>query len=102
MVKFFFKFTGLTETQSAATWLKKADHRTDEEYQKILQSCGKSTNYERIKIVDELGNKVSRGEEGEIAVKALTNLIGYHKLPEKTAETMKRWLVTHWRCGSDG
>jgi fatty-acyl-CoA synthase len=91
----FLQIYGLTETQSAATWLKKADHRTDEEYQKILQSCGKSTIMSRIKIVDEQGNEVCRGEEGEIIVKALTNLIGYHKLPEKTVETIKDgWLHT--------
>lgn len=91
----FLQIYGLTETQSAATWLKKADHRTDEEYQKILQSCGKSTIMSRIKIVDENGNEVSPGVEGEITVKALTNMIGYHKLPEKTAETLKDgWLHT--------
>lgn len=91
----FLQIYGLTETQSAATWLKKYDHRIDGEDAKILQSCGKSTIMSRIKIVDENGHEVSRGVEGEITVKALTNMIGYHKLPEKTAETLKDgWLHT--------
>ncbi|PAE39098.1 hypothetical protein CHI06_17385 [Bacillus sp. 7884-1] len=64
----FLRIYGLTETQSAATWLKKANHRADEEYQKILQCCGKSTIMSRIKIVDEYGVEVRRGIEGEIAM----------------------------------
>lgn len=91
----FLQIYGLTETQSAATWLKKEDHRTEEEHVKLLRSCGKSTVMSQIKIVDENGNKVGPGIEGEIAVKALTNTIGYHKLPEKTSETIQNgWLHT--------
>lgn len=91
----FLQIYGLTETQSAATWLKKEDHRTEEAYTKLLKSCGKSTAMSQIRIVDEYGNEVDTGKEGEITVKALTNTIGYHKLPEKTAETIiDGWLHT--------
>ncbi|MCM3766110.1 long-chain-fatty-acid--CoA ligase [Neobacillus niacini] len=91
----FLQIYGLTETQSAATWLKKYDHRLDGDNLKVLQSCGKSTIMSRIKIVDESGNQVGPGVEGEIAVKALTNMVGYHKLSDKTSETIRDgWLHT--------
>lgn len=91
----FTQIYGLTETQSAATWLKKRDHRTEDEYSNLLLSCGKSTAFSRIKIVDENGNELPFGEVGEITVKSLTNMIRYHNKHVETAQTLKDgWLYT--------
>ncbi|MEC5424805.1 AMP-binding protein [Virgibacillus sp. C22-A2] len=91
----FIQAYGQQETQNVVTWLKKEDHRTDEEYSHLLSSCGKSTFFSRIKIVDGNGCEVSRGVKGEIAVKSLTNMIRYHNMPIETAETLKDgWVYT--------
>ncbi len=91
----FIQTYGLTETPGAATKLTKEDHKLNEINPQRLLSCGKSTPFCRIKIVDENGIEVKRGEEGEIIVQSLTNMVKYHNLPKETEETLKDgWLYT--------
>ncbi|WP_394121434.1 AMP-binding protein [Planococcus donghaensis] len=91
----FLQIYGLTETQSAATWLKKEFHSAEAEYSHLLKSCGRSTIFSQVKVVDETGEEVASGDEGEVVVKAFTNMAGYLNQPEKTAETLKDgWLHT--------
>lgn len=48
-----------------------------------------------IKIVDEVGRSVSRGETGELCVRGPGVMICYYRDPEATAETIKDgWLYT--------
>src|SRR5690625_76058 len=90
----FIQIYGLTETQGAVTWLKKDEHQLEGNLN-ILKSCGKPAVFSQVKVVDQNGKEVPAGVEGEIAVKSLLNMIGYHKSPEKTEETKKDgWLLT--------
>lgn len=91
----FLQIYGLTETQSAATWLKKEFHAIGEDKSHLLKSCGRSTIFSQVKVVDEEGKEVPRGTAGEIAVKAFTNMVGYLNQPKKTKETLRNgWLHT--------
>ena len=48
-----------------------------------------------IRIIDESGKEVPRGEQGEIVIRNPATMIGYFKDPEKTAETKKDgWIYT--------
>lgn len=89
----FTQIYGLSETQSAATWLRKDDHLKGG---KLLRSCGKPAYFSAVKIVDDEGNEVPAGEPGEILVKAVTNMTGYLNKPEKTKEALTEdgWLHT--------
>lgn len=91
----FLQIYGLTETQSAATWMKKEFHSIEEESLHLLKSCGRSTIFSQVKVVDANGKDVAVGMEGEVVVKAFTNMICYLNQPEKTAEALKDgWLYT--------
>ena len=48
-----------------------------------------------MRVVDDQGRVVADGELGEIVVKSTTNMLGYWRLPEQTAETVRDgWLHT--------
>lgn len=88
----FMQLYGQSEAPNFVTRLRREDHRLDERYAHRLRSCGQPVAMARVRIVDEQGNELPPGESGEIAVKTPYNMIGYHRLPDKTAET----LVDGW------
>ncbi|WP_044894655.1 class I adenylate-forming enzyme family protein [Bacillus alveayuensis] len=91
----FTQLFGQSEAPNFITRLKKSDHTMDPSYERRLRSCGQPVAMAQVKIVDEAGNEVPRGEEGEIVAWTPYNMIGYHKQPDKTAETLKDgWLHT--------
>lgn len=58
-------------------------------------SAGFVTPGVNIRLVDEDGNDVSRGEVGELIVKSVAGIEGYYKLPEITSQTFKGgWFYT--------
>jgi long-chain acyl-CoA synthetase len=58
-------------------------------------SIGQPLDNVEIKIVDEAGVEVKRGETGELIVKGDNVMLGYYNNPESTKETIKdRWLYT--------
>ena len=60
-----------------------------------LSSCGFPTPLVEVRILDENGQEVARGEKGEICVRSDMVMTGYYKQPEKTAETIiDGWLHT--------
>ncbi|MCL6577380.1 long-chain-fatty-acid--CoA ligase [Kyrpidia sp.] len=91
----FMQLYGQSEAPNFITRLKKEDHRTDPEGVHRLRSCGQPVAMSIVKIVDEHGNEVPRGVEGEIAARTLYTMVGYHNQPEKTAEALRDgWLHT--------
>lgn len=72
---------GMTETCAAGTTLRKEDipHR--------IGSAGRPLSHSRIRIVDDDGAEVSRGETGEILFKGASVTPGYWRNPEANAQS---------------
>ncbi|REB08746.1 AMP-dependent synthetase [Sporosarcina sp. BI001-red] len=91
----FIQTYGLTESPGVATKLSKKDHHIEGANLKHLTSCGRPTMFTRVKIVDEQGDELERGMEGEIIISSPANMVGYYNLPEMTAESLKDgWMHT--------
>ena len=58
----------------------------DDEPRRSLTSDGKVLPLQSVKIVDEQGNEVPRGEEGDIAYKGAMHMLEYIGKPAETAE----------------
>lgn len=72
---------GLTETSASMTVTRPDD--------RALGSVGKANPGFDIRIVDDEGNEVAAGEEGEIICKSEAVMLGYWHAPEATAESIK-------------
>lgn len=91
----FTQLFGQSEAPNFITRLKKSDQSLDFSKEKRLRSCGQPVLMSQVKIVDEKGEEVPRGVEGEIIAYTPYNMIGYHRSPEKTEETLiNGWLYT--------
>lgn len=91
----FYQFYGLTEAPNFITRLRKSDHSLDPDKIHRLRSCGTPPLMAQVKIVNDRGQEVPRGDQGEIAVKAPFIMEEYFNMPEKTAETIvDGWLLT--------
>jgi long-chain acyl-CoA synthetase len=93
----FTQFYGQTETGPLITVLRPEDHVLEGSERQLakLASAGKPVlNYE-VRIIDQDGKNVRTGEVGEIVVRSESMTIGYWRLPEETAKTIKAgWLHT--------
>jgi len=87
----FVQTYGLTETSAQTTYLPPGDH--DPKGNKRMKSAGKALPNIQIRIVDENGHSLLPGEIGEICIKSPANMIGYWKLPEETAKTIRNGWV---------
>ncbi|MEJ2716727.1 MAG: AMP-binding protein, partial [Deltaproteobacteria bacterium] len=88
---------GQTEAPMAISALSREEHVIDdpEREKQIFASAGRPTFHALVKILDEEGTAVKRGEPGEIVVRCANMMHGYFKNPEATAETIKNgWLHT--------
>ncbi|MES1943654.1 AMP-dependent synthetase and ligase [Salinisphaera sp. PC39] len=91
----FMQLYGQSEAPNFITRLRREDHRVEPEFSHRLRSCGQPVALAQVRIVDENGADVPVGESGEIAVRTPYNMLGYHRLPDKTAETLvDGWLRT--------
>ena len=80
---------GLTETSPLVTGTETPD--ADDK----LGSIGKPVPGIEVKIVDDKGNEVGEGEEGEIITRGPHVMKGYFRKPEATAERIRGgWLYT--------
>ncbi|MBT95276.1 MAG: fatty acid--CoA ligase [Acidimicrobiaceae bacterium] len=82
---------GLTEGSGLATMC-----RHDDDPETIAKTSGRAMPGMQVKIVDEDGNELRKGEPGEIIVKGYNIMVGYLDDPEQTAEaiTDDGWLHT--------
>jgi long-chain acyl-CoA synthetase len=79
---------GLTETSPTATW-------SQDPVIPRTGSCGVAIWGCQIKIVDDQGNKLPPGKEGEVLIRGVNVMKGYYKQPEATAQVIKNgWFYT--------
>ncbi len=89
----FIQLYGQTEAPNFITRLTREDH--DVARPERLASCGRPTPMARVRIVGEDGTECAPGEIGEVTAKTPFTMVGYHGLPEKTADTVRDgWLYT--------
>lgn len=82
---------GLTESSGVVTLCSKGD-----DFETIATTCGKPLENTEVRMVDDDGNDVAIGEEGEIWVRGFNVMMGYLDDPKATADTITEdgWLKT--------
>ncbi|AUH67134.1 MULTISPECIES: fatty-acid--CoA ligase FadD8 [Gordonia] len=86
----FAQYYGQSEAPMVISYLRKDEHDKAR-----LGSCGRPSAFLRTALLDSEGNRVARGEPGEICVSGPLLAGGYLGLPEQTAETfVDGWLHT--------
>jgi acyl-CoA synthetase (AMP-forming)/AMP-acid ligase II len=94
----FSQLYGMAEVASIATMLRQSDHqriatgRTD-----LTASAGRPSYLADVRVVADDGSDAGPGERGEVLFHTPYTMLGYHKDPEKTAET----LVDGWVHSGD-
>jgi len=82
----FVHVYGMTETSPLVTGLRNEQDLLDVDRSR---SCGQSLIGVQVKIIDEAGNEVPRGEVGELAARGPNIMKGYWRKPEQTDEVLK-------------
>ena len=93
----FWQAYGLTEASPVLTVLRPEDHVVEGPPEKVrrLKSVGREHYSPTVRVVREDGSEVAPGEVGEIVGRGKNIMLGYWKMPDKTAETVKDgWLHT--------
>ena len=82
---------GLTETTGTAAMC-----RHDDDPETISRTSGRAIPDTELRVVDDAGTEVARGEPGEIVVRGYHVMQGYFEEPEETAATIDAdgWLHT--------
>ncbi len=89
----FYQFFGQSEAPMVLSNLRRADH--DLNKPERLSSCGRPSPWVTLALLDAQGNRVAKGEPGEICVRAPLVMKGYKDMPEQTAEAFAGgWLHT--------
>ena len=82
----FIQQYGMTEATGAVTYLPPEDHSVDGNAR--MQSCGKAFPGIELKICDETGAQLNKGETGEIYIKTPAIMTGYWQLEAATEEVL--------------
>ena len=91
----FMQGYGQTEAGPLVTAMHIYEHEVEGPNTARLASCGRDALNVELRIVDETGNDVPRGEIGELAVRSPFIMTGYLKMPEDTAAALRGgWLFT--------
>jgi acyl-CoA synthetase (AMP-forming)/AMP-acid ligase II len=92
----FYQGYGQTESSASLTFLTAQDHqRALDGHPELLLSAGRATVGTTLRIVNEEGRELPRGEVGEIIVRGPQLMKGYWKMPEANATTLvDGWLYT--------
>jgi acyl-CoA synthetase (AMP-forming)/AMP-acid ligase II len=88
---------GQTEAPMMMSVLSREEHVVDDpdRERQILSSAGRPTFHTQVKLVDDEGKEVERGNAGEVVVRCANMMHGYFKNPEATSETIRDgWLYT--------
>jgi long-chain acyl-CoA synthetase len=91
----FYQGYGLSEACTNLTGLLPADHLRAADRPDLLLTCGRATPGVTVRISDDQGNEMPRGERGELRVFTEKVMAGYWGRPEATRETVvDGWLRT--------
>jgi len=88
---------GQTEAPMMISALSREEHILADPVRErqIHSSAGRPTFHAEVKLLDENGKVVKRGDPGEVVVRCPNMMHGYFKNPEATAETIRDgWLHT--------
>ncbi len=89
----FFQYYGQAEGPMTICVLRKDEHDVDDLAR--LATCGRPVPWVHVKLLDDAGEEVPRGEPGEICVRGPLVMRGYWNKPEQTAEALAGgWLHT--------
>jgi fatty-acyl-CoA synthase/long-chain acyl-CoA synthetase len=86
----------LSEAPVITTFLPASEHSEGaNDIGPRLASVGRPVATMALRLIDDAGRDVERGEPGEIAVRSVNNMAGYWNLPEETAKVLiDGWLRT--------
>ena len=91
--KVFIQIYGQGESPMTISYLRAEDHDIDDP--EALASTGIARTDVEIRLVDDDGNEVPTGEEGEVSVSGDVVMKGYWNNPEATAKSLRGgWLYT--------
>lgn len=93
----FVQLYGQTECPNWGTKLAKEDHRLTNA--DLLASCGKASIFADVKVVDDVGAELTRGEIGEICLRSPYTMKEYLLDPKSTEE---KFLGSFIRTGDVG
>lgn len=89
----FVQCYGATETCGTVVYLPPADHSV--EGTPRMKGCGKPFPGNEVRIVGPDLQELPRGQVGEIAVRSVSVMAGYHNNPEATAKAIRDgWYLT--------
>jgi acyl-CoA synthetase (AMP-forming)/AMP-acid ligase II len=82
----FIQCYGATETCGTVVYLPPGDH--DVAGNARMRGCGKPFPGNDIKIIDTNGHSLGPGEVGEICIRSVSVMTGYHRNPQATAKAV--------------
>ena len=89
----FIQCYGATETCGTVVYLPPTDH--DPAGNQRMRGCGKPFPGNEVKIIDGEGHALPSGQVGEICIKSVSVMHGYHNKPEATAKAVvDGWYLT--------
>jgi fatty-acyl-CoA synthase len=93
----FTQLFGQTEAPMTFSVLSRKEHVIDdpERERQIFASAGRPTLHTQVRLVNDDGEDVAKGEAGEVVVRCTNMMSGYFDNPEATADTIRDgWLHT--------